>query len=269
MPVSKGPDCVGDEMALFHKGQLHSGKSKKPVKSEKQAKAIALSVCGKSKYAEMIESLGFSEEAAAAYAEVYDYISAKDAENDAAEGPLGDIDSTPGKQKGDSGRRKQAPQGEVSSFPTLPNQTDNPYAEGPMVRARNRSCPVGTRAVGNGWCKNTKPGKRQYFEIEKGKGCPPGSRPAGKGRCRVDFSEFIEVTAASTSTGSSGGSSTACPEPKSDAQKQADKGTQPNKPKGADAGNQTETPKVKSVEQSAEAEAKKQQREACKKNRGN
>lgn len=226
MPVSKGPDCVGDEMELFHKGQLRSGKSRKPVTSEKQAKAIALSVCGKSKYAEMIESLGFSEEAALAYAELYDFISAKDAEADAADGPLGDIDSTPGKQKGNSGRQKQAPQGEVSTFPTLPNQTDNPYSEGPMVRSRKGSCPTGTRAVGGGWCRNPKPGKRQYFEIEKGKSCPPGSRTAGKGRCRVDFSEFADG-------GKEAIKDTPCPPKKTSAEKQeakAQSGTQPTTP---------------------------------------
>jgi hypothetical protein len=137
----------------------------------------------------MIQALGFSEEAAIAFAEMYDFISAEEAAADAADGPLGDIQSTPGKQKGNSGRNKQTPQGSVASFPTLPNQTDNPYSEGPYIRARKGKCPTGTRAVGGGFCKNPKPGKRQYFEIEKGKGCPPGSRSAGRGRCRVDFVE--------------------------------------------------------------------------------
>ena len=216
----------------------------------------------KSKHAEMIESLGFSEESALSYAEVYDYISSKAAAEAADDGPLGDIQSTPGDQGGTSGRRKLSPQGKASTFPTLPNQTDNPYSEGPMVRARGRSSPTGTRAVGRGWCRNPKPNKRSYFAIEKGKGCPPGSRSAGKGYCRVDFSEYVE-----SNTGS-----TACPPPKSNAEKQTEKakqGTQPTKPKGADSGNQTETPRVKSVEQSAAAEAKRQQRERCKKLRGN
>lgn len=265
MPVSKGPNCVGDEMELFNKGQLHSGKNGKVVTDKKQAKAIALSACGKSKYAEMIEGLGFSEGAAQAFAEMYDFISAKGAAAAAADGPLGDIDSTPGKQKGNSGRQKQAPQGKVSDFPTLPKQAagSEDYSDGPMIRSKNRSCPPGTRAVGGGWCRNTKPGKRQYFEIEKGKGCPPGSKPAGKGRCRVDFAE---------ASGNSGTQSTACPEPKSDAEKQAEKakkGTQPTTPQTADAGQQQQTPKVNSVQQSAEAERKKQQRDECKKIRGN
>ena len=256
MPVSKGPNCVGDEMRRFHAGQLHSGKSKKPVTNERQAKAIALSVCGKSKYAEMLESLGYSEEAAAAIAEVYDFISAKEAEGDAADGPLGDIDSTPGKQRGDSNKLKQDAQGSVATFPTVP------HSEGPMVKARKGKCPTGTRSVGGGFCKNPKAGSRQYFDIEKGKSCPPGSKGAGKGRCRVDFSEFIEANTGST----------ACPPKKDPAQKQAEKaqsGTQPTKPQGADVSNESKTPKVQSVEQAAEAERKKQQREECKKMQGN
>ena len=43
MPVRKGPNCVGDELRRFKKGELHSGKSGKVVTDPKQAKAIALS----------------------------------------------------------------------------------------------------------------------------------------------------------------------------------------------------------------------------------
>ena len=74
MPVQKGPDCVGREMELFHKGQLHSGKSGKVVTDPKQAKAISLSACGESKYSEVLQSMGFSadvsEEVVAMFAEV-------------------------------------------------------------------------------------------------------------------------------------------------------------------------------------------------------
>lgn len=59
MPVRKGPDCVGDEMSRFRKGELHSGKSGKVVTDPKQAKAIALSACGQSKYSEVLQSMGF------------------------------------------------------------------------------------------------------------------------------------------------------------------------------------------------------------------
>lgn len=64
MPVRKGPDCVGEEMSRFHRGELHSGKGGKVVTDPKQAKAIALSACGKSKYAENLQSMGYSEDVA-------------------------------------------------------------------------------------------------------------------------------------------------------------------------------------------------------------
>lgn len=70
MPVSKGPDCVGDEMRRFYKGELHSGKSGKVVTDPQQAKAISLSACGKSKYSETLQSMGYSEEVANEVAEM-------------------------------------------------------------------------------------------------------------------------------------------------------------------------------------------------------
>ena len=261
LPPGHGVDAHKDKMGkVMHehkRGQLRSGTGKKGkkgkvVKSREQAIAIGLS------YVEKLMAMGYSEEAAHAFAE-FAFFESKRAAEVAAEGPTSDIDSTPGKQKGNSGRQKQPPQGSVADFPTLPNQTDNPYSEGPMVKARKGKCPPGTRSVGGGFCKNPKAGKRQYFEIEKGKSCPPGSKGAGRGRCRVDFAE--------------GTQSTACPQPKSDAEKQAEKaqkGTQPTQPKTADASQaQQAAPQVKSVEQAAEAERKKQQREECKKMKGN
>jgi hypothetical protein len=71
MPVHKGEDCVGQEMGLFHKGRLHSGKSGKVVTDPRQAKAIALSACGESRYAEVLLSLGFSEETASLVVEMF------------------------------------------------------------------------------------------------------------------------------------------------------------------------------------------------------
>jgi hypothetical protein len=71
MPVQKGPGCVGREMELFSKGQLHSGKSGKVVTDSKQAKAIALSACGESSYAEVLSSLGFPEETASLVVELF------------------------------------------------------------------------------------------------------------------------------------------------------------------------------------------------------
>ncbi len=62
---------MGREMELFHRGQLHSGKSGKVVTDPKQARAIALSACGESRYAEVLSSLGFSEETASLVVEMF------------------------------------------------------------------------------------------------------------------------------------------------------------------------------------------------------
>lgn len=51
-------------MARFKRGELHSGKSKKPVKNKKQALAIALNACGESKYSENLQSMGYPAEVA-------------------------------------------------------------------------------------------------------------------------------------------------------------------------------------------------------------
>ena len=64
MPVNKGPNCVGEEMSRFKKGELHSGKGGKVVTDSRQARAIALSACGQSNYAEVLQSMGYSEEVA-------------------------------------------------------------------------------------------------------------------------------------------------------------------------------------------------------------
>ena len=182
--ASAHKDKVGQVMHEFKRGQLHSGTGKKGkkgpvVKNREQAIAIGLNY---SQF-QQLQTLGYSEDAAWAFAEM--------AAKLADEGPLSDIDSQPGKQKGKSGRKKGSPQEMATTFPTLPKQApgNNDYSDGAMIKARKGSCPTGTRAVGAGYCKNSKPGKRQYFEVEKGKSCPPGSRSAGSGRCRVDFVE--------------------------------------------------------------------------------
>jgi hypothetical protein len=64
MPVHKGPDCVGEEMSRFKKGELHSGKGGKVVTNPAQARAIALSACGQSKYSEVLQSMGYPEDVA-------------------------------------------------------------------------------------------------------------------------------------------------------------------------------------------------------------
>lgn len=74
MPVRKGPNCVGEEMSRFRRGELHSGKGGKVVTDPKQAQAIALSACGESKYSEQLQSMGFpaevSDEVTAMFAEI-------------------------------------------------------------------------------------------------------------------------------------------------------------------------------------------------------
>jgi hypothetical protein len=71
MPVQKGPNCIGEELRRFKQGQLHSGKSGKVVTNPAQAKAIALSACGQSKYAEMLQSMGYTEETANAITSIF------------------------------------------------------------------------------------------------------------------------------------------------------------------------------------------------------
>ena len=64
MPVHKSPNCVGEELSRFKSGDMHSGKGGKVVTDPDQAKAVSLSVCGKSKYSEMLQGLGYSEDTA-------------------------------------------------------------------------------------------------------------------------------------------------------------------------------------------------------------
>jgi hypothetical protein len=71
MPVNKGPDCVAEEMRRFNRGELHSGKNGKVVTNPKQAKAIALSACGQSRYAETLQSIGFPVETAELVVEMF------------------------------------------------------------------------------------------------------------------------------------------------------------------------------------------------------
>lgn len=266
MPVSKGPDCVGEEMRRFKSGDMHSGENGPTVKNKKQAIAIALSSCGKSKYSEMLQGLGFNEHAANTYAEMYDFISAKDAAEISNEGELGDIDSTPGKQK-PLQVTKQDQQGMAATFPTLPKQAPGKteFDEGPMVKARKGRCPTGTSAVGGGFCRNSKPGKRQYFEVEKGKGCPPGSKTAGKGRCRVDFAERLpqnQMPQISVDSARKAIESNPCPpkEPKA----AVSKPTQPTQPTGPTQPNQPVTPERQMLKDTAKKKA-----EQCSKQRGN
>lgn len=128
MPASrKGKKCIGEEMKRWKAGKLHSGTGKKGVdgpivKDQKQAIAIALSVCGKSDHAERLINLGFSEEAAFQAAELL--AKAPDWDNNFLTGetlsrtprenkttiapslPGMDIDNRPGVQPGGQGKHK-------------------------------------------------------------------------------------------------------------------------------------------------------------------
>lgn len=142
MPVQKGPGCVGREMELFSKGQLHSGKSGKVVTDPKQAKAIALSACGESKYSEVLQSMGFpadvSEEVVAMFAEV-DW--AKQFRTGKGPGPEKEDNYKTGKvegvsptkaqigkvgPKGDMGRQKVNTESEMLSPVAYPKGPGNP-----------------------------------------------------------------------------------------------------------------------------------------------
>ena len=126
MPVNpRSKSCVGDEMRRFQSGALHSGRNGKVVKDKKQALAIALSACGKSKYAESLQSLGYSERVAETVAEMLEYVqidwgrqfdTGKTAGGVTPPGnikapspslPGMDIDSRPGIQSGGQGKKKE------------------------------------------------------------------------------------------------------------------------------------------------------------------
>lgn len=76
MPVNpRSKDCVADEMRRWKEGNLHSGEGGPVVKTRKQALAIALSACGKSKsdHSERLQSLGFTEAVADQVAAMLDF----------------------------------------------------------------------------------------------------------------------------------------------------------------------------------------------------
>ena len=254
--VDAHKDKMGKVMHEFKRGQLRSGTGKKGKKGKvvtDRAQAVAIG----SSYAEKLMAMGYTEEAALAVASFIE--SQKAAELTEQNSYEADIDHTPGKQKPQKDRvAKQDDQDSIATFPTVP------HSEGPMVRARKGRCPTGTRSVGGGFCKNPKAGKRQYFEIEKGKSCPPGSKGAGKGRCRVDFSEFADGGVAAIDN-------TPCPEKKSPAEKQAEKaerGTQPTQPTSPQ-GNTSEPVKPLAGEDLEKRRVAKERAERCAKERGN
>lgn len=258
-------DKMGKVMHEWKHGTLHSGTGKKGkkgpvVKSREQAIAIGIS---ESRHAEQLVAMGYSEEAARAVA---DFIESQKAADEVAQNSLeGDIDAKPGKQRGAQGKPKQDPQGSIATFPTVP------HSEGPMVKARKGSCPTSTRAVGGGFCKNPEPGKRQYFEIEKGKSCPPGSKTAGKGRCRVDFVEAPNalpspgtMTPTATSSAVKSIQDTPCEPKKKDSGEPKQERATPTQPVSP-----TEPTKPADPQQQQVKDAAKKKAEQCSKQQGN
>jgi hypothetical protein len=134
-------------MQRFHKGELHSGESKKVVTDPQQAKAIALAVCGQSKYAETLISLGYSEKAASEVVSIFAELDwQKQFETGKGPGPekkanyksptwfhrnsggmaSWDIESQAGKQPGDEGKQKVNTDSEMLSGVALPKGPGNP-----------------------------------------------------------------------------------------------------------------------------------------------
>ena len=129
-------------MELFHKGQLHSGSTGKVVTNPKQAKAIALSACGESKYSEVLQSMGFpastAEEVVAMFAEFDWQKSFETGKKPAKENPenyhTGEVytrspaDARISKTgvKGNNGKRKVNDEASMIAGPALPKGPGNP-----------------------------------------------------------------------------------------------------------------------------------------------
>lgn len=146
MPVNpRSKNCVRDELRRFKAGELHSGtgtsgKKGPVVTNKRQAVAIALSACGKSTYAERLESIGFSPKSAE---EVSSMMAEIDWDKQFESGTTGaktkrenkttkgvglqnlDIDNRPGKQKGSEGKGKNESQGSIGPV-SLPKGNPQP-----------------------------------------------------------------------------------------------------------------------------------------------
>ena len=129
-------------MELFRKGQLHSGSTGKVVTNPKQAKAIALSACGESKYSEVLQSMGFpastAEEVVAMFAEFDWQKSFETGKKPAKENPenyhTGEVytrspaDARISRTgvKGNNGKRKVNDEASMIAGPALPKGPGNP-----------------------------------------------------------------------------------------------------------------------------------------------
>jgi len=116
---------VGDELKRFKSGNLHSGKGGKIVTDPRQAKAIALSACGQSKYAEMLQSMGYTEETANAITSIFAEIDwQKQFETGKGPGPR-----VAGNYKKDKSFGKPAP----SIVPSKAQRKNNPKQDEPEM----------------------------------------------------------------------------------------------------------------------------------------
>ncbi len=126
-------------MELFHKGQLHSGKSGKVVTDPKQAKAIALSACGQSKYSEVLQSMGYSAETAEEIIEMFSEVDWQRQFETGKAGPQKKENYTTGEKyaklvgsiaktgvKGNNGRLKVNSDSSMIAGPALPKGPGNP-----------------------------------------------------------------------------------------------------------------------------------------------
>jgi organic hydroperoxide reductase OsmC/OhrA len=144
MPVNPNDkNCVRDEMRRFKAGKLHSGSGKAGkdgpvVENPKQAIAISLSACKKGDYAEVLQSIGFSQESANRVSKMLEaeawgrqfekgHTGGKTPKEGKATKAQGlstmDADSRPGKQKGSQGKLKD---NESGKLPPLATPSENP-----------------------------------------------------------------------------------------------------------------------------------------------
>ncbi len=142
MPVRKGPNCVGEEMRRFKAGQMHSGEDGPVVKDRKHALAIALSACGQSKYAETLQSLGYSAETAEEIIEMFSEVDWQRQFETGKAGPEKKLNYETGQKyskgflsrmaktgvKDDGGKLKVNSDASMISGPALPKGPGNPQS---------------------------------------------------------------------------------------------------------------------------------------------
>lgn len=197
MPVNpESKNCIRDEMRRFKAGKLHSGagkgNSKGPVvKNPKQALAISLSACGKSKFSESLESLGFSQESVEKVSSLLEdsgwdkqFESGSTGSKTPKKGKLVkanglstmDVDSRPGKQKGDQGKLKE---NNSMALPPVATPSRNPQSGPRSLKLKGlRSFDEGMIGVTTQrLCPPRKPRDPEQLTSNQMKGESPGEMP--------------------------------------------------------------------------------------------